>query len=166
MQIVRRSLDTLDVTGIVMRQFTRAPERPGHLQEAEAHQIRAERHAQKDDPARQFHVGRDLFGGVESDHKHGAHRSHDEGEQRPAKQPEQDNLFANFGAELIDDHINADMNAGTYAVGGAEFGHPHEHVDAQFLRPSYIDVIKIWIEKRYAYRVALQHRDENQKSRG
>jgi hypothetical protein len=38
-------------------------------------------------------------------------------------------------SELVDHDVDADMDAGAHAVGCAEFRHPHEHVDAQFLRP-------------------------------
>ena len=30
------------------------------------------------------------------------------------------------------------MDAGAHAVGGAELGHPDEHVDAHFLRPGHV----------------------------
>ena len=67
--------DTFDMARIVMRQLAGAPERPRHLQEAEAHQVGAERHAQEDDPARHLHVGRDLLGRIEPDDEFGAHRA-------------------------------------------------------------------------------------------
>ena len=58
------------------------------------------------------------------------------------------------------------MDAGTHAVGGAEFRHPHEHVDAQFLRPGQVDLIDQRIEERDAERIALHYGDENQQRRG
>jgi len=43
---------------VVMRQLTGAQEVPGHLQEAEAHQRRAQGDGAVDDPGRPFQVGR------------------------------------------------------------------------------------------------------------
>ena len=61
------------------------------------------------------------------------------GKQRAAQQAEQHDLFARPGLQHVDHDVDADMDAGTHAIGGAEFRHPHEHVDAQFLCPGQID---------------------------
>src|SRR5262249_32466691 len=60
----------------------------------------------------------------------------------------------------------ADVNAGAHAVGGAELGHPHEHVDAQLLRPRQIDVVEDRVEQRETDGVALHDRGEDQERRG
>ena len=59
--------------------------------------------------------------------------------KRTGEQPEQHHLAPDALAELIDQHIDADVNAGAHAVGGAELGHPDEQVDAQLLCPAQID---------------------------
>ena len=46
-----------DVAMVVVRQLAGLHEAPGHLQEAEAHQAGAQRHAQVDDPHRHLQVG-------------------------------------------------------------------------------------------------------------
>src|SRR5215470_3033119 len=51
-------VQVLDVRDLVVRQRARAPERPHHLQEAEAHQVRGERNAGIGDPGRHLEVGR------------------------------------------------------------------------------------------------------------
>jgi hypothetical protein len=66
-------------------------------------------------------------------------------------------------SQHIDGDIDADMDASAYAVGGAEFGHPHEHDDAQFLCPGQVDAVEDRIEPRHAERIALRHRNEDQK---
>ncbi len=50
-------VDAFDVRDVMVRQLAGAREGPCHLQEAEAHQVRAERNAQVDDPLRHFEVG-------------------------------------------------------------------------------------------------------------
>src|SRR5256885_12517487 len=58
---------------VMMRQVAGSPVRPYHLQEAEAHQIRAERNAGIDQPARQFEIGRNLVGVHQLIDEFGAH---------------------------------------------------------------------------------------------
>ena len=94
-------VDTFDVARVVMRQLAGAPEPPGDLQEAEAHQIGAERHAQEDDPARHLQVGRDLVGGIKLDDELGAHGADDEGEERAAEQAEHDDLLRRSGCSML-----------------------------------------------------------------
>ena len=55
-------VDALDMGVVVMRQLAGAQVVPGDLQEAEAHQIGAERNAEIDEPARHLEIGRDLVG--------------------------------------------------------------------------------------------------------
>ncbi len=43
------------------------------------------------------------------------------------------------GRELLDEDVDADMDAGAHAERGAEFRHPHEHVGGELLRPGQID---------------------------
>ena len=82
-------LDTLDVGDVVVRQLTRAPERPGDLQEAEAHEVRAERDAQVDDPLRQLEVGRHRIGVRDVPDERGAQRADDDREGGARQQAEQ-----------------------------------------------------------------------------
>ena len=42
--------------------------------------------------------------------------------------------------ETIDQHVDADVDAGAHAVGGAELRHPDEHVDAELLRPAQVEL--------------------------
>src|SRR5580692_8964815 len=67
----------------LMRHITGAQIAPHHLQEAEAHQVGAERNAQIDDPARQFELRRGLIR-IELVDIDGAERADDAGEQRTA----------------------------------------------------------------------------------
>jgi hypothetical protein len=57
----------------------------------------------------------------------------------PAASPKTTNLFLREWLQLIDQHIDTDMDAGAHAVGSTEFGHPHEKNDAQFLRPAEVE---------------------------
>ena len=57
----------------------------------------------------------------------------------PAQQPEDDELGARPLAQLIDQHIHAHMDAGADSIGRTEFGHPHEHDDAQLLGPTEVE---------------------------
>ncbi len=41
--------------------------------------------------------------------------------------------------QAVDHDVDADMDAGAHAIRGAELRHPHEHVDAKFLRPGEVD---------------------------
>ena len=57
----------------------------------------------------------------------------------PQSRPNSTTALRQGGLELVDQHVDADMDAGAHAIGRAELGHPHEHVDAQFLRPGQVD---------------------------
>ena len=81
------------------------------------------------------------------------------------EQTEKDDLVAPLRFKHVDHDINADMDAGAHAVGGAELRHPHEHVDAELLRPGEIDVVEKRIKKRDAKRVALHHRNKDHQRR-
>ncbi len=63
----------------------------------------------------------------------------DAGEQRPCSEPEQHVEPARPGWQPVDHDVDADVDAGAHAVRCAEFGHPHEHVDAKLLRPGQVD---------------------------
>ena len=76
-----RSLDALDVRDVVVRQLAGARERPRDLQEAEAHQVRAERDAQVDDPLRHLEVGRHRVGVRDVPDEGRAERADDAGER-------------------------------------------------------------------------------------
>ena len=80
--------DAFDVGDLVVRQLTGAPERPGDLQETEAHQVGAERDRQKHDPHRHFHVGRDLVGMGDFPDELCAERADDAREHRAGEQAE------------------------------------------------------------------------------
>jgi hypothetical protein len=43
-------------------------------------------------------------------------------------------------SQAVDQHVDADVDAGAHTVGGAELGHPHEHDDAQLLRPAEVEL--------------------------
>ncbi len=60
--------------------------------------------------------------------------------------------------ELIDQDVDADMDAGAHAIGRAEFRHPDEHVDAQLLRPGDVNGDQIRIQKRHAGAEAVNAR--------
>ena len=69
----------------------------------------------------------------------GAEIGHDTGEGGAGKQREHDELVAQFGFHSVDEHVDADVDTGADAVGSAEFGHPHEHDDAEFLGPGKVE---------------------------
>src|ERR1700676_490426 len=149
----------------MMRQLVGFPERPGDLQEAETHQIGAERNAEINEPARYLEIGRGLIGAVETEDEFSAHRADDRREQSAAEQSEQDYDFAIRFIEVVDQNIDADMDAGANAIGGAEFRHPDQHVDAEFLRPRYVNVVQIGIKRMKPDAEAMHDRDENNQRR-
>src|SRR6266699_2699245 len=53
---------TIEVAKLIMRQFAGAPVSERDLEKAEAHQIRAQRNAEVDEPARNLEIGRHLVG--------------------------------------------------------------------------------------------------------
>ncbi len=65
----------------------------------------------------------------------------------------------------FDHHVDADMDAGAHAIGGAELGDPHEHVDAQFLRPGQVDREQDRIKEGNADEIAVHHGDEDDRRR-
>ena len=67
----------------------------------------------------------------------------------------------------VDQHVDADVDAGAHAVGGAELRHPHEHVDAQLLRPREVDPESavLYARDRHASDVAVHDRDEDEHRR-
>ena len=177
--------NALDLRFIVVRQFAGPVIEPRNLQEAEAHQPGAERDREVDDPHRRFQIVR-LLAGLEhlGDERAAEARDH-AGEERAAQQAEQDDLLARARRHPVDEKVHADMDAGAHAVGGAELGHPDEHVDAKLLRPRdvergkpQIDVLEDRRQHGYAARgqpfrqidrdagaIAVQHREENQRGR-
>src|SRR5690242_10591692 len=160
--------DPLDVGDVVVRQRARARERPRYLQEAEAHQVRAEGNAQVDDPLRQLEVGRSRVRMSDVPDEARAERADDAGEQRAGGETEQHVELARIGRQTIDHHVHSDMDAGAHAVGSAELRHPHEHVDAQLLRPRQVDPEQPVLHHRNpdASRIAVHYRDEDEKRRG
>jgi hypothetical protein len=150
---------------VMMRQLAREEVMVSDLQEAEAHQIGARGNAEIDEPARDLEIGRDLVGVHQSDHEFRAHGADHGGEERAAEQPEQHHRIAPGRFELVDHHIDADMDAGAHAIGGAELGDPHEHVDAQFLRPGQVDRKQDGIQEGNADEIAVHHREEDDERR-
>src|SRR5437879_13440267 len=114
-----------------MRQLAGEEVIPRDLQEAEAHQIRAERNAEVDEPARYLEVRRYLVGIVKPVDELRAHGADHGGEEGAAQQTEQHDRILPRRLDLIDHDVNADMDAGAHAIGGAELGDPDEHVDAK-----------------------------------
>src|SRR5512135_797645 len=72
-------------TMTLMRHEAGAQKTPHHLQKAETHQIRAERNAQIDDPARPLELRRHLIG-IEIVDIDGTERADHAGEQRAAQE--------------------------------------------------------------------------------
>jgi hypothetical protein len=100
------------------------------------------------------------------DDEFGTHGADDPGKQRPAEQAEQDGPFPPAVVELVDQNVHADMDASPHAVSRAEFRHPDEHVDAEFLRPGEIDAEQVGIEKGNVDQKPMCHSDEgDQRSR-
>src|SRR5437762_4156185 len=107
--------------GVVMVwQFAGAPIGKGDLKESEAHQIGAKRNAEVNQPAWDLEIGGDLVGIHQPDYEFRAHRSDYGREEGAAEQAEQDHDVSPWRFELIDQNIDADMNAGSHAIGRAE----------------------------------------------
>jgi len=53
----------------------------------------------------------------------------------PQKQPEQHDHVAHGILKLVDHDVDADMDTGAHAIGGAELGRPTRHVDATVPAP-------------------------------
>src|SRR3974377_863646 len=107
----------------LMRHVPGHEEAPRPLQEAEAHEVGAERYAEINDPARPFELLRHLVG-IKLVDIDGAERPADAGEQRAGKEREQDHRLACRRRELLDEDIDADMDAGAHAERSAELRHP------------------------------------------
>jgi hypothetical protein len=92
----------------------------------------------------------------------------DAGEQGTGQHAEDNELGARASRQGVDQHVDADVDAGPDAVGGAELGHPDEHDDAQFLRPGQVDLEQPVLDarNRQTGRVAVHHRDKNDQRRG
>src|SRR5690349_368322 len=150
-----------------MRQLAGAPEAPRNLQEAEAHQVRAERDAEVHDPLRQLEVRRHRIGVRDVPRERCAERADDAGEERAREQAEQHVRLARAGRQAVDHHVDADVDASAHAVRGAELRHPHEHVDAQLLRPGEIELEQRVLEAGNCQsgRVTMRHRHEDQQRR-
>ena len=131
--------DALDVAAVMVRQLPGPEEPPSDLQEAEAHQSGAERNRGKDDPHSHFKIVRPDAGVIDLPDKGAAEDRYRSGEQRAAQQAEDDHALARRRPQHVDENVDADMDAGAHAIGGAELGHPDEHVDAQLLRPGDVD---------------------------
>jgi hypothetical protein len=71
-------------------------------------------------------------------HEVRAQRGDNAGEQRTGQQAKDDHLEPVAILEPIDQHVDADVDAGAHAVRRAELGHPHEHEDAQLLCPRQV----------------------------
>ena len=124
----------------MVRQLAGARERPRDLQEAEAHQVGAERDAQIYDPLRQLEVRRRRVGVRDVPDEARRERADDAGEQRACAEPEQHVELARIGRQPVDHDVDADVDTGPHAVRCAELCHPHEHVDAKLLRPRQVDL--------------------------
>src|SRR5215471_12959618 len=169
----------------VMRQITGPVVMPCYLQEAEAHQPGTERDGRINGPHRRFEVVRLLAGAEHLADERAAKERDRRSERRAAHDCEQDHWLARMRRQQIDQDVDADMDAGAHAIGGAEFRHPDEHVDAEFLRPRQIACGKPGIDRskyiwddRYSARgcpfgeidgktstVAMQDSNENQRCR-
>ncbi len=80
----------------------------------------------------------------------------------PQNRPNRIDLVARFRLQHVDHDVDADMDAGPHAIGGAELRHPHEHVDAQFLSPGQVDVVDNRIKQRDADQIALHDGNKDQ----
>jgi hypothetical protein len=168
---------------VVMRQLAGAQEARRHLQEAEAHQVGAERHRRIDDPGRPFEVGRGrpfrqiariqakeiedrVMCAVLPDEGR-AQGADDAGEGCPGQQAEDDEPGAVSVLQAVDQHIDADVDAGAYPIGGAELGHPDKHDDAQLLCPAEIQAQQPVLHAGYrvAGGVAVHHGGEDDQCR-
>src|SRR3954466_14024259 len=104
---------------VVMRQLAGEEVIPGDLQEAEAHQIGAERDAEIDEPAGYLEVGRYLVGEVKAVDELRAHGADHGGEKGAAQQAEHHDRISPRRLDLVDHDVDADMDGGADAVRGA-----------------------------------------------
>ena len=73
--------------------------------------------------------------------------------------------FFQGGLTWLTTHVDADMDAGAHAIGGAELRHPHEHVDAELLRPGQVDREQDRKQERHAEQITVHHSDEDDRGR-
>ena len=92
-------VEAFDLGVVGSRELTGLMNVQQHLQEAEAHQLGAERDAEIDDPHRHLEVGGDLLGMISFPDERGAQERHDPGEQGAGKQPEDDELAREVSLE-------------------------------------------------------------------
>src|SRR5579862_4417462 len=112
MQVVfeRDYFDAIDFARVMVRQLPGAPEADRDLDEAKAHEIGAERNGEIDDPHRDFEIGRRLIRLRHSEDERGAEAADDSGEYRPGGQSEEDELGAHARWQVVDEHVDADMD--------------------------------------------------------
>ena len=81
----------------------------------------------------------------------------------PASRSEDDEPGAHPVREPVDQHVDADVDAGAHAVRGAELRHPDEHVDAELLGPAQVDPEQPVLQpgNRQGRCVAVHDRDED-----
>ncbi len=132
-------IQALDVGMFVLGQFTGTVEGPGDLQEAEAHKVGTQGNGQVDDPDRHLQVRGDLGGMGQVPDEGDAEGTDSTGKESPGKESEENELGSHRFLEIVDEHIDADMDAGPHAIGGAKLGHPDEHIDGEFLGPPHVD---------------------------
>jgi hypothetical protein len=84
----------------------------------------------------------------------------------PPNRPNRIHPFPPPIVEAVDQDVDADMDAGAHAIGGAELRHPDEHVDAEFLGPGEVDPEQIRIEDGNIDQIAMGDRDEGEHRRG
>ncbi len=152
---------------IVVRQFPVAVEAPSDLQKAVAHQRRSQRNRHVYPPHGHFEIGRSLDGMADMPDKVRAHDRNRAGEQRSGQQTEQNDGFLFFRRKAVDQHVHAHMDAGAHAIRRAELGHPHEHIDAEFLRPAQVERQQPVLQARNgkARHIAIHDGNKNEQGR-
>mmetsp|Transcript_11757 Transcript_11757/g.27433 ORF Transcript_11757/g.27433 Transcript_11757/m.27433 type:complete len:209 (+) Transcript_11757:516-1142(+) len=168
---------------IVLGQLAGLVEAPADLQEAVAHQRRAQRDGGVDDPGRPFQVGRgrpfehvvagladqlqEGIVGAVVPHEGAAHHRDDAGEEGAGQQAEDHETAAVPGAHAVDHHIDPDVDAGPHAIGRTELAHPDEQDDAELLRPAHVDLQRDVLDIGQAGEIAVHDGDkDHQRGRG
>src|SRR5882757_6911963 len=100
-------LEALYLGWIMVWEFAGFDVVPRHLQETEAHQVGTERHTEKNNPARQFKIGRNLVGRIKPDDEFSAHGADNKGEEGAGEQAEQYDLLLLGWRQHVDDDIDA-----------------------------------------------------------
>ncbi len=87
----------------------------------------------------------------------------DAGKQGAAGNPQQHTFDPPRFRQAGHQHINPHMDAGTYTVGCAKFGHPDKHIDTEFLGPAQIEAQQPVLQAgdRQTGGVAVQHRKKD-----